>query len=196
MIIAVWLSWSMSPSDTSFLVYMTCINMLAALNGFSLSQYEHVNTLRIHRHETLSMCHSAPNAKPCGRWRKNIWNPISGIWRIWPKLLTKLSTRSSLELRIGLWTPKLLWHPWWKYFRDWIELWVSAQREEWNFSLGYRRGWGFFGILTSWNSSSWGYIQMVPTRESVVQLGWWQCNTSYVEDSSIGGPLIVYTFIA
>jgi len=55
----------MSPSDIGFPVYATHINMLDALKGFSLSQYKHVDTHRIHKCETLSVRHSAPNAKLC-----------------------------------------------------------------------------------------------------------------------------------
>ena len=34
-IIAVWLSWSMSPSDIGFLVYATCIKMVDVLKDFN-----------------------------------------------------------------------------------------------------------------------------------------------------------------
>ena len=63
MIITVCLSRSMSASDIGFPVYATCINMLDALVSFSLPSYEHANACCIHRHETLLVCHSTPNAK-------------------------------------------------------------------------------------------------------------------------------------
>ena len=40
------------------------------------------------------------------------------------------------------------------------------------------------------------YTLMVTIRENVVPLGQWQHNTSYVEDNSIEGPMIAYTFVA
>ena len=63
MIITVCLSRSMSASDIGFPVYVTCINMLDALVSFNLPLYEHANAFCIHRHETLLVCHSTPNAK-------------------------------------------------------------------------------------------------------------------------------------
>ena len=63
MIITVCLSWSMSASDIGFPIYVTCINMLDALVSFSLPLYEHDDARRIHRHKTLPVCHSTPNAK-------------------------------------------------------------------------------------------------------------------------------------
>ena len=53
----------MSPSDIGFPVYAMHINMLDALKGFSFSQYKHVDMSRIYKRETLSVCHSTPNAK-------------------------------------------------------------------------------------------------------------------------------------
>ena len=54
---------SMSPSDTGFAVYVTCINTLDILKGFGSSQYKHVDTRCILKCETLLVRHSAPNAK-------------------------------------------------------------------------------------------------------------------------------------
>ena len=56
---------SMSASDIGFLVYATCVNVFKDLVSFSLPQYKHTNACRIHRYETLSMHHIAPNAKLC-----------------------------------------------------------------------------------------------------------------------------------
>ena len=50
-------------SDIGYLVYATRIRMLDVLRGFSSSRYEHVGMSRIHRHETLLVHHSTPNAK-------------------------------------------------------------------------------------------------------------------------------------
>ena len=55
----------MSPNDIGFPVYATRINMLDALKDFGSSQYEHVDARCIHKHETLSLHHSAPNMKFC-----------------------------------------------------------------------------------------------------------------------------------
>ena len=40
-----------------------------------------------------------------------------------------------------------------------------------------------------------GAYQMVPIRENVVPLGWWQLNISYVGDNSIEDPMMAYTFV-
>ena len=61
--IAVWLSWSMSPSDICFPVYVTHINIVDTLEGFDSPRCKPIDTRRIHRHETLSVRHSAPNVK-------------------------------------------------------------------------------------------------------------------------------------
>ena len=45
-----------------FPVYATRINMLDALRGFGWSLHEHVDMLCIHKHETLQVRRSAPNA--------------------------------------------------------------------------------------------------------------------------------------
>ena len=65
MIIAMWSSRSMSPSDIDFLMYAIRINMFDALRGSNSSQHEHVGTHRIYRPETLPMRHNAPNTKLC-----------------------------------------------------------------------------------------------------------------------------------
>ena len=59
----VWSSRSMSPSVIGFPVYATRINVLNALRGSSSSWHEHVGMRHIHSHETLSVHHSAQNAK-------------------------------------------------------------------------------------------------------------------------------------
>ena len=51
--------------DIDLPMYVTSINMFDALVSFGSPQYEHTDACHIHRHETLSMRHSAPNAKLC-----------------------------------------------------------------------------------------------------------------------------------
>ena len=67
----------MSPNDTSFPVYATCINTLNTLKGFSLSQYKHVDMHCIHRRKTLPMRHSAPNVKLYRIFAMKIRHPIA-----------------------------------------------------------------------------------------------------------------------
>jgi len=55
----------MLPSDIDFPMYVTHINMLNALKGFSSSHYKHVNAPHIRKCKTLLVRHSAPNAKLC-----------------------------------------------------------------------------------------------------------------------------------
>ena len=50
-------------SDIGFPMYATRINMFDILRGFGSSYHEHVGTSRIHKRETLLMCHSTSNAK-------------------------------------------------------------------------------------------------------------------------------------
>ena len=90
----------MSPSDISFLVYTTHINMLDALKSFGSSQYEHVDKRHIHRRETLLMCHSTPNTKLCQIFTVKVGPPhchshveslvriaFCVLWRIWGEAL-------------------------------------------------------------------------------------------------------------
>jgi len=68
--------------------------------------------------------------------------------------------------------------------------WYTKRRPKLQSWLKRRKG--FLGIMTSWNFWNLRYIRMVQTKESIIRFGWWQCNTSYVEVSSVRDPTMVY----
>ena len=87
----------MSPSDIGFPVYVTCINMLDALKGFGLSQYEHVNTRRIqpcwcaiaHQHKTLPdfCCENRVPPFPYSHVESLVRIAFCVLWYIWGEVL-------------------------------------------------------------------------------------------------------------
>ena len=100
---AMWSSWSVSPSDISFPVYASRINVYNALRGSDSSKHKHVGTCRIHEHKTLHVHHSAPNVKLCQIFAVKMGDPPLSYFHI--KSLVKIAFY-------------VLWHIWGEMLLD------------------------------------------------------------------------------